>query len=269
MWTEPNREAEEEIAAAEMRGLPPVEIRSRAIKAKTFRIDPDQPIYRIAELFHVEQDIKQQVLSYRYVHQGAWNDPCENPIARFSWLQNIVNDYCAVCWSRTALSQDNHWRDFSHGEPAVRLESTPRLLLERLMHLEDPFMNLRHFIGGVRYAPIAAIEAWLSYIERDYTAVMDTQGIKIAQSFMLLKADLQDEQEVRVVCTSLKNSGETWWIDHVRAENGRVKLPFNWRGALKSLVLGPTVDSALEQSLKTLLAQAGISCPVTRTSLLT
>ncbi len=85
---------------------------------------------------------------------------------------------------------------------------------------------------------------------------------------MLLRSRLNDEKEVRIVCTSLKNSKFTWWQDRVRVEADRVKLPFDWAGALTSIELGPLVDDTYEQNLKRMLSHEGILCPITRATVL-
>lgn len=272
MFVKPNADAILRLAAAQALQRPFAEIRTHAIESNTLRIDHNQRIYRIAELHYVEQDVSAKALTYRSVVPGVWKDSFESPLHDLKIplstgslaLNGLFDDYFATCWSSPAVAPEEHWRRFSYGEPAIRLCSTPRLLLERLMDEHDEFMSLRHFVGAVRYEEPTAIQEWLISVSRDYTSLMDTMGSRVAQSLMLLRSHLRDEKEVRLVCSSLKNSKFPWWRDRVRIIGDRVKLPFDWAGALIGIELGPLVDKTSEQSLKTLLLKKDIRCPITR-----
>lgn len=215
MWVEPNADAMLRLAAVQSLQLPFAEIRTRAIETNTLRIDCDQPIYRIAELNYVEQDITEKVLTYKSVYPGAWNDLSESPLHDLRiplssgtlTLNGLLHDYFAVCWSSLPVAPEEHWRRFSYGEPAVRLRSTPRRLLERLMDAHDEFMDLRHFVGAVRYEDPSAVQEWLESVSRDYTSLMDTRGSRVAQSLMLLRSRLQDEKELTNVLSYI---GRSW-----------------------------------------------------------
>lgn len=194
------------------------EMKPLYLEQNTFDIGLDDPIYRIFQLEYLEADISGKILTQVRARPDSWGDEYENPLLRAAFpdpvtggtitLKSIVGDFYALSWTKSASERRTAWSEFSHGRPAVRVETTPRLLLDRLMHVEDPWFMLRHFVGQIRYEDKAAIEAWISGL--DYSVHLDSLGQNLARSLMLLSSDLKSEAEVRLLLTLIRNSPNKW-----------------------------------------------------------
>jgi hypothetical protein len=124
---------------------------------------------------------------------------------------------------------------------------------------------LRHFVGLVKYEDHDAIEAWISGL--DYSVHLDSLGHKLAQSLMLLGSRFKSEEEVRLLFTLLRNSPTNWLTENVKYTDKHCKIRFEWCGAIRSVRFGPKVTDSEEKSLNRLLAQEGILCATSRSSL--
>ena len=270
-----NVEAIERVQQAQLVGQSLAELKPLYLEQNTFDIGLDDPIYRIFQLEYLEADISGKILTQVRAHPDSWGDDYENPLLQATYtdpvtggaftLKEIVGDFYALSWTKSANERADDWTKFSHGRPAIRVETTPRLLLDRLMHVEDEWFMLRHFVGLIRYEDNAAIDAWIS--DPDYSVHLDSLGQNLAQSLMLLDSNLKSEAEVRLLFTLIRNSPTKWLTENVNWSDKICKIPFEWCGAIRSVLFGPNMTDSLERSFNSLLAQKGIQCTALRGSL--
>jgi hypothetical protein len=270
-----NMEAIEQVLQAQCAGESLAMMKPLYIKQNTFDIGLDDPIYRIFQLEYLEADISGKILTQVRARPDSWCDDLENPLLKAAYtdsvtgrtfnLKGIVEDFYALSWTKSANETRDAWSEFSHGRPAVRVETTPRLLLNRLMQVEDEWFMLRHFVGLVKYEHKAEIEAFISGC--DYSVHLDSLGQNLAQSLMLLRSDLKSEAEVRLLFTLIRNSPNTWFTENVKHSDETCKIPFEWCGAIKSVLFGPQMTHDLEGSFNRLLAQEGIQCTTSKSCL--
>ena len=256
----------ERVRQAQFAGMRDAEIKPLYLEQNTFDIGIDEPIYRIFQLKHLKADISRKTLTHIRVRPESWGSQYENPLlsATFKDLQtggnitlkNLLGDYYALSWTKSANESRGAWSKFSHSKPAVRVESTPRLLLDHLMCVQDQWFMLRHFVGLVLYEDKTTIDAWIS--DPDYSKHLDSLGHTLAQSLMLLPRDFKSEEEVRLLFTLLRNSPTKWLKNNVKCKDTTCQIPFEWCGAIKSIVFGPMINRDQEESFNRLLTKEGI-----------
>ena len=138
------------------------DIKPLYLEQNTFDAGLDDPIFRIFQLKYLQADISEKILTQLRARPYTWNDDYENPLLKASYkdiqtggtitLKGIAGDFYALSWTKTTSETRAAWSKFSYEKPAIRVETTPRLLLDRLMSIDDRWFMLRHFIGLVNYS---------------------------------------------------------------------------------------------------------------------
>ena len=264
-----------EIVQADCRGASNDEMRSLYIRRNVFEVDLDAPVYRIIELQYFREDISDKCLTYTKIDKSNWGDSTENPLLDREFkdevtggvltLNGVVATAYGSCWSATALDTQSDWAIFSRRNASVRVQSTPRKLLDAAMSKENKFYMLQHAIGKMQYETDAAIEAYFS--DPNWQKHLDSLGQGVAASFLRLNTNLSSEDEVRLIYDHL--NGE-WPAANVRLVDRFAKVPFDWMAAVDSVVVGPFAPNGQEATIRGELQGFGINCPVssspTRTS---
>lgn len=263
------------IVQADSRGASPEEMRDLYIQRNVFEVDLDTPVYRIMELQYLREDLSGKCFTYAKIDKSIWGDSSENPLLDREFkdvvtggsltLNGVVSTVYGSCWSATALDSPYDWATFSYGNPSVRVQSTPRKLLNAAMSRDNKFYMLQHAIGKMRYATDVEIEAYFS--DPNWEKHLDSLGQGIAASFLQLSEHLANEDEVRLL---YDHSNEAWPKANVRVVGRFAKVPFDWSTVADSVVVGPLVPGGGEAMIRSELQGFGINCPVssspTRTS---
>ncbi|WP_343665460.1 hypothetical protein [Paraburkholderia tropica] len=264
-----------EIVRADARGESDAVMRSLYIRRNVFEVDLDAPVYRIIELQYFREDLSEKCLTYTKIDKSNWGDSTENPLLGREFkdevtggvltLDGVVATVYGSCWSATALDTQSAWAIFSRRNPSVRVQSTPRKLLDAAMSNANKFYMLQHAIGKMQYATDDEIEAYFS--DPDWQKHLDSLGQGIAASFLRLNENLSSEDEVRLIYDHL--NGE-WPAANVRLVDRFAKVPFDWMVAVDGVVVGPFAPDGEEAKVRSELLGLGINCPVisspTRTS---
>lgn len=224
----------------------------------------DDPIYRVVPIEYLVNDVRQGMLTHVRIDSKTWGDIYENPLLRQRYFDDVTNseyglegvleDTFGVCWTADSEASRKCWEDFSHGLPAVRIQTTPRKLLSAVMSVQNPYFMLHHFIGKVCYSSKSQIDAWVA--NPDVGVHLDTLGQSLALSVMRLRMHHVDEQEVRLVY-SHSPAGNEWVEKEVEIEDDLCRLPFNWVGIVDGFDLGPHVPVDLAASVAEALAALG------------
>jgi hypothetical protein len=164
-----------------------------------------------------------------------------------------------LCWSTDPEESFDNWDDFSHGLPAVRMQTTPRKLLSAVMNVNNPYFMLHHFIGKINYCSSQEIDDYVN--KPDITDYLDSLGQELAFSVMNLRNHNSHEQEVRLVY-SHSPDGNDWAKSNAQIHEGLCRLPFKWDGVLSSIIVGPNVEDGGESDLISTLTALGYDIPV-------
>lgn len=262
------------IVQADCRGAPYEEMKDLYIQRNVFEVNLDAPVYRIMELQYLREDLVEKCLTYTKIDKSNWGDSSENPLLDREFKDDVtggpltlgvVTTVYGSCWSATALDALSDWAIFSRRNPSVRVQSTPRKLLDAAMSRDNKFYMLQHFIGKMQYATNVEIEAYFS--DPNWEKHLDSLGQGIAASFLRLNNNLSSEDEVRLL---YDHTDEAWPKINVRIVDRFAKVPFDWLAAVDGVVVGPFVSDEDEAIVRSELQGFGINCAVssspTRTS---
>lgn len=254
------------IVQADCRGASQEEMRDLYIQRNIFEVDPDAPVYRIMELQYFREDLSEKCLTYTKIDKSNWGDTSENPLLDREFKDDVTGGTLTLevvatiygsCWSATAHDSLSDWAIFSRRNPSVRVQSTPRKLLDAAMSRDNKFYMLQHVIGQMQYATDAEIETYFS--DANWGKHLDSLGQGIAASFLRLNDNLANEDEVRLL---YDHSNEAWPRTNVRLVDRFAKAPFDWRAAVDGVVVGPFVPDGGEAIIRSELQGIGINCPV-------
>lgn len=256
-----------DIVRASLRDASPEEMRDLYIRRNVFEIDPDAPVYRIVELQYFHEDLTDKRLTHTKIDKDNWGDKSENPLLGREFrlaeteepltLDGVVGNAYASCWSATELDARERWAIFSRNQPSVRLQSTPRKLLNAVMSRDNQFYMQQHAIGRMQYAADGEIEA--HFADPNWQKHLDSLGQGIAASFLRLSENLSYEDEVRLI---YDHSRDTWPAAHVRRVDKFAKVPFDWPAVIDAVLVGPLVADGGEALVRGQLLDFGINCPV-------
>jgi hypothetical protein len=264
-----------EIIQADCRGASDEEMRKLYIRRNVFEVDLDVPVYRIIELEYFREDLSEKCLTYTKIDKSNWGDSTENPLLDREYkdeitggvlmLNGLVATTYGSCWSATELDTQSDWAIFSRRKPSVRVQSTPRKLLDAAMSRGNRSYMQQHAVGKMKYSTDTEIEAYFS--DPNWEKHLDTLGQGIFASFLRLNENLSNEDEVRLI---YNHSNEEWPTTNVRFIDRFAKVPFDWVVAVDGVVVGPFAPNGEEAKIRNELRGFGIDCTVssspTRTS---
>lgn len=277
MIPQSNFRATEAIREADMRGEPIATLQNLYIEQNCFDLDPDSKIHRIMEVQYLLEDVQSARLTHPRAGGATWGDPNENPLLNKSFTGNagvnlgevfgqIAQNIYAQCWTIDEHESADSWKKFSRGNESVRVSSTPRKILSRLMNTASPFYGLSHFFGRILYTGQGS-DQWLAEVE--INDLLDTLGQALVLSTHILPDTYQDEKEARLIY--FEHSEYTQNSDHVIEDTSSGislrRIAFDWQNAVDELILGPSVTSETKTKIERLFAEKSIQCPIKHSAL--
>lgn len=271
MYETKNKTVHDMLVVADGQGCTKAQMKPIVVEGNIFDVDQDTPIFRIVETHLLLDDIAKCRLSHSAIGEDSWGDPAENPLKTQQFvdrvtgaplsLDSLANDLYASCWSLQPTATKEMWAYFSYGNPSVRIETTPRKLLDAVMDVDNNFISLQHFIGKITYVDSGEFDRFFS--DPDYQKYLDPNGQRMALSVMRLPDGPQAEQEVRLVFMADRNQP---WTKKVHFSNGFAHVPCQWTGLIQGVVVGSHVNPANVSALVAKLQSLGITCPITRST---
>lgn len=265
-----NRDAVDKVQRADLQGRSKDEMKRLYIEQNMFGVDADKPVHRIVQAKYLLADIQNEKLTHVKACPLIWNSPLENPLLNYkhkdpitgetTTLERVVEDFYAVCWTVDDEETLNQWRAYSAGEPAVRITTTPRILMDRIMNVQNTYYMLHHYIGAVRYQSESEIREWLT--NTHYSDFLDTLGQGLALSAMTLSTKYTDEKEVRLLYSHHPQPDAPWVNDNVVLKGNVCEIPFDWKGAISEVIIGPYMPIDGEIEMRRLLNMKGIGCDI-------
>lgn len=277
MIPQQNIKAAEAIREADMRGNPIAGIQHLYIEQNCFGLDPDSSIHRVMEVKYLLEDVQSARLTHPRAGGETWGDPNENPLLKHSFTGNegenhgavfshIAKDIYAQCWTVDEHESADAWARFSRGNECVRVSSTPRKILSRLMNTISPFYGLSHFFGRILYTGQGS-DQWLAGAE--IKDLLDPLGQALVLSTHILPDAYREEKEARLIY--FEHSSYTQNSDHVLADasSGILlrRIAFDWQDAIDELILGPSFTSETKTKIERLFAEKNIKCPIKHSAL--
>lgn len=276
----------EEISAEHMRAIsceldraPYEKVQPLYARLNAMGVDPLTPIYRIMSLSNFCEDITNGGMTFVNVGPEIWGDELENPVRSLKFpdqatggdicIEQLMRTYYATCWSAHEHESLYAWNQFGRASTRIRIGTTLGKLLHALMSQSDHFYFLRYFAGKVQYRTVSDIIKWRNSVPLD--DLLDNQGLALAASLMVLKDDLQQEEEMRIVYSHLAN--DTWTkknvviTKHPQAANGLARVPINWSEVLTDITVKSTFPMNSAQALQQVLTQNQLTCPIKTSSL--
>jgi hypothetical protein len=274
MYLKKNLDIVKKVREADLQGKSKFENKELYIQQNAFDVDLDTPIFRIMEIEHLISDLKSSVLTHVKACKETWEDEYENPLLQECFkedetgenltLAGIVDDFYGLSWTKDKNESQEAWQYFSYGKPAVRIKSTPRKLMSRLMNNEDQFFMLHHYIGKVEYHSQDEIINYFS--KTHYSHHLDSLGQGAALSLMALRNQFSSEQEIRLLYSYDPNSND-WVRDNILQNGYLCPVPFNWHEAVDEITFSPTTTECEKLKLNTILKQHSVNCTVQNSSL--
>lgn len=262
------RIADSGAVSAGLDGAPFDVLQPLYMRANAFDVELDTPISRICRLEYLLDDVRKGLLTHVRALASIWKDPLENPLYTMRYadsltggsidLTKLVGESYALCWTEGPESEQA-WQTFARSLEYVRITTTPRRLLEGLMHEEDSGYMFHHHIGAVRYRSVADIEHWRR--TSNYEEHLDSLGQALIASLTVLREQFMMEQEVRLLYSHMPEAGG-WIESHVVADETLARVPFKWTDVLDSIVLCPGMDPAFAADARYDIAAVGIVAPV-------
>lgn len=167
--------------------------------------DISKPIYRIISFEKLVGIFKSNQMTF--VKPDKWDDPFENVIAKtiikletgnepsFRDLGIRKNSH-GTCWTRKATS-DAIWRIYSHDKRAVRVESTPEIIVRNISKWLKDYPKSKLYIGKVEYITNDQIKKKaIDYARRVKSGDLCRAA---AESLLYKREPFSHEDEVRVL----------------------------------------------------------------------
>lgn len=277
MMPQQNIRATEAIREADMRGDSIAELQHLYIEQNCFELAPDSSVHRVMEVKYLLEDVQSARLTHPRAGGETWGDPNENPLLKHSFTGNAGEDHGAVfsriakdiyaqCWTVDEHESADAWAKFSRGNECVRVSSTPRKILSRLMNTISPFYGLSHFFGRILYTGQGS-DQWLAGAE--IKDLLDPLGQALVLSTHILPDAYREEKEARLIY--FEHSSYIQNSDHVLADTSSGillrRIAFDWQDAIDELILGPSVTSETKTKIERLFAEKNIKCPIKHSAL--
>ena len=200
----------------------------------------DRPIYRIFPMsrFFEILEKKQLVL----VKPKLWDDPFENLLlsSKFTMKDGVEIDFASrdsvygQCWTWHRES-DAMWRIYSQFKDGIRVQSTPRKLLNALHAQIGEFAGVRGFIGQVQYQSTAQLLQSFQDID-----LLNTSGRGIAESLLYKRRAFSHEKEIRLIYFG--NDGQ--------CDGNLFPVSINPNEMFDTLLFDPRMDDCLRAAYK-------------------
>ena len=207
-------------------------------------ITQDTVIHRVFRGDHLLGDLKNDTNTLVHPCFATQNDRLENPLKGTSFtvdglqhqlFSSLMAEYYAQSWSLTKPA----WDIFGEGEDTVRVTSTVGSIFRRLMDEGDRFYSLYYHVGLIEYHDADAIRH--SFVDRHFEDFLDSQGYALLKTVLKIRADFDQESEVRFVYIRSPRGGNEYPLRHrvFGSQSQFCAHAFNWQGVIQDFEFSP------------------------------
>jgi hypothetical protein len=203
-------------------------------------LDPNKKISRIFQTAYLEADIRAGVITLSRIVDGFWKDKLENPLAKVAVRDEVAGgtiEYGAVvkslygqCWTHRRRPTKSDWESFSHGNPASRITTTAKKLIERIADSIDSSYMHRTWLIEVEYLRedrIRSMQTAEGVIER-----LEPTGAALALSAATVRSTYIDEDEVRLLFDAAFFPLPPG-VGAADSDPRLLQIPFDWDGVIE------------------------------------
>lgn len=190
----------------------------------------DKPLYRYLDFYRVVQMLQNNEIVF--VRPEKWEDPFETYVINSQiiyddggkLIHSLNGVIHGICWTKNYIS-DALWRIYSPHKMAVRIKTTPRLLIESIESSLNKYDRSTFFIGKVEYKSQKQI---IKNAKDIASKIGGSNSDKItAKSLLLKRKSFSHEQEVRTII----------FDRHSKAKNGILKLKIDAHKLIQSVLV--------------------------------
>lgn len=202
----------------------------------------DQYIYRIISvdrLYELFSTNKNTLVSPK-----KWQDPFENfifkskarlhdgEIVDFGFRDNFYGQ----CWTRHKAS-DAMWRIYSQNSNGVRIRTTIPKLASSLASGQEPWQNIRCFIGKVKYLKNKEM---MDFANTVFKGKINPEAYELAKTLLVKRPAFKHEKEVRLL----------YFMSEIGNSVGIYKYEINPHELIDQIMIDPRLDGAEFKKMK-------------------
>lgn len=166
-------------------------------------VDPNSYVWRIFSCEYLLNDLRDDHMTLVMPCRDTQGDNLENPLRdalfdldgqKYPLFKNMMSSYFTQSWS---LRNDILWDHFGTKGDKVRLKCKAGVLFERLMNISDRYYRHNYAMGKIDYHDAEQIRE--RYENSDFESFLDSQGLDLIETIMILRNKWIDEEEVRLL----------------------------------------------------------------------
>ncbi len=209
------------------------------------RISEDQYIYRIFNIEHLTNDLKNRTFTLVRPCAKTQNDELENPLrdlhfefeeGKHQLFRDMMSNFYTQSWSCGPIS---NWNYFGGGINTVRVKCRASVVFERLMNTGDKFYNHHYRMGKITYEDVNKIKEELN--GRHFESYLDPNGNNLIETIMRLNADFVEEDEIRLLYDRSPDAGNDFPLTNLLFGEERefCSHKFDWLHVIEDYTFNP------------------------------
>lgn len=160
-------------------------------------------VWRIFSARYLLEDVKSNAITLVMPCYETQKDILENPLRdslstidgqKYKLFLNMMSSYYTLSWS---LRNDIEWNYFSTLGDKIRVKCKAYTLFDRLMNICDRYYMHNYHMGKIEYRNAHLIKK--RYLDNDYESFLESSGLSLVESIMILQDKFTREAEVRLL----------------------------------------------------------------------
>jgi len=181
-------------------------------------VTEDTYVWRIFSAQYFFEDLKNDCMTMVMPCYDTQNDVLENPLRdsisdiegqKYKLFLNMMSHYYTQSWS---LRPDISWNHFGTVGDKVRVKCKAYNLFDNLMNISDRFYMLNYHMAKIKYDHASSIQQ--KYNDKDYESFLESSGLALVESLMILQNKWVQEEEVRLLYDYQPQHNNTFPFTH-------------------------------------------------------